>query len=438
MIARLLRIELRRNTMWMLLPLLAALLWAASPYGRGLKAPVVLWSSRSLAMQGTLQVLGPFAAGFAAWMASRETRRNLIDLLATTARSRWARQRTVLVASAAWGLVFYVVAGAILFALTARQATWGGPVWWPVAVGAVGVLAFTAFGFAAGMLLPGRFTAPMLAIGLLLGLQLSLALHFNHFSWISPAADSVSTDASVFYGVDPGLAVTQLLFMSGVVAAVLGIAVLGPAGTGRWTRAVAGTGREPAPGRAILSLHDGASNQAIPYTPVCASREPIPVCVHPAYRSILQSIAADLAPLTSEVAGLPGAPVRVMMSALQPAATITGTPPVLYLGQVVNTVGPMPASAIGAEARGQVAGAITGAPWNVSRTSLSPAQSAQFAIALGMVQATGLPVISREPPPSILSAAQRFAALPAAQRRAWLATHLLTLRAGHITLAELP
>jgi hypothetical protein len=24
----------------------------------------------------------------------------------------------------------------VLFALTAREATWGGPVWWPVAVGA--------------------------------------------------------------------------------------------------------------------------------------------------------------------------------------------------------------------------------------------------------------------------------------------------------------
>ena len=35
-------------------------------------------------------------------------------------------------------------------------------------------------------------------------------------------------------------------------------------------------------------------------------------------------------------------------------------------------------------------------------------------------------------------AAQRFAALPAAARHAWLVEHLAALRAGQITLAQLP
>ena len=35
-------------------------------------------------------------------------------------------------------------------------------------------------------------------------------------------------------------------------------------------------------------------------------------------------------------------------------------------------------------------------------------------------------------------AAERFAALPAQTRRAWLASHLAALRAGQITLAQLP
>jgi hypothetical protein len=34
--------------------------------------------------------------------------------------------------------------------------------------------------------------------------------------------------------------------------------------------------------------------------------------------------------------------------------------------------------------------------------------------------------------------AQRFAALPAAARHAWLVEHLAALRAGQITLAQLP
>ena len=36
------------------------------------------------------------------------------------------------------------------------------------------------------------------------------------------------------------------------------------------------------------------------------------------------------------------------------------------------------------------------------------------------------------------AAAQRFASLPAQTRRAWLASHLAALRAGQITLAQLP
>ena len=40
--------------------------------------------------------------------------------------------------------------------------------------------------------------------------------------------------------------------------------------------------------------------------------------------------------------------------------------------------------------------------------------------------------------PGVSAAAQRFAALSASARHAWLATHLAALRAGTITLAQIP
>jgi len=43
-------------------------------------------------------------------------------------------------------------------------SSWGGPPWWPVAAGAAVLCAFCALGFAAGVLLPGRFTAPLAAL----------------------------------------------------------------------------------------------------------------------------------------------------------------------------------------------------------------------------------------------------------------------------------
>ena len=45
---------------------------------------------------------------------------------------------------------------------------------------------------------------------------------------------------------------------------------------------------------------------------------------------------------------------------------------------------------------------------------------------------------SDAPSPAMAAAAKRLAALPAAVRYAWLAAHLGALRAGQVTLAELP
>ena len=39
---------------------------------------------------------------------------------------------------------------------------------------------------------------------------------------------------------------------------------------------------------------------------------------------------------------------------------------------------------------------------------------------------------------ALYQSARQFAALPAAARKAWLSRHLSALRAGHLTLAQLP
>jgi hypothetical protein len=395
-------------------------------------------------------------------MASREARRNLTDLLASTARSPGARRGAVLAVTAAWSVALYAVACAVLFALTAREATWGGPVWWPVAVGAAGVLAFTAFGFAAGAAVPSRFTAPLLAIGLLLVLQVSLVLH-SHYAWISPAADSISPGASVFFGVDPSLAIAQLIFLCGVIAAAVA-AIAAPTGparpTGFWARgpvaalaavgvaaigagvALAGTGRDQVPlGRVVPALYDPASGQPVRYTTVCDTHAPIPVCVHPAYRSLLATITADLAPLTSQFAGLPGMPVRVELAPdealTSPPPAITGRPPVLQVGKFINTSGPMTAAELAGSLRYEAASAVSLPAGGRKIRSLTAGQSAQAAVAFGLELVAG-PPLPRGGPATVTAAAHRYAALPASARRAWLATHLPALRAGHLTLAGLP
>jgi hypothetical protein len=84
-------------------------------------------------------------------------------------------------------------------------------------------------------------------------------------------------------------------------------------------------------------------------------------------------------------------------------------------------------------------------------TGDSPGASpAQHAVAAALRISAGLPPSSpsapgMQPPAAtgplpvpVRSAARRFAALPASARHAWLVHHLAALRAGRITLAQLP
>jgi hypothetical protein len=70
---------------------------------------------------------------------------------------------------------------------------------------------------------------------------------------------------------------------------------------------------------------------------------------------------------------------------------------------------------------------------------------AQQAVELALLQKAGTatqtgggPGNAHAKAEQVAAAARRFAALPAASRHAWLAAHLAALRAGRITLAQLP
>ncbi len=90
-----------------------------------------------------------------------------------------------------------------------------------------------------------------------------------------------------------------------------------------------------------------------------------------------------------------------------------------------------------------------GAPPRPDRRTLQ-AVAARVAVQEGLMVDAGLPLAVQQDQglnqvrlPGTLqaqvdAAAQRFAALPAATRHAWLAAHLAALRAGHLTLGQLP
>jgi hypothetical protein len=483
------RLELRHNGMPWVLPVAIALFWLIT-YRKTMAMPP-LWNVRSASMQtgSVLDFVCP-VVGAAAWMGSREARRHITDLVTITARPRWARLLATWAATTSWAMVGYLGCVAVLYGVTARQASWGGPLWWPVAVVVASLAAFSALGFAAGALVPSRFTAPVVAVAAFFVLALGTQpIHGSQSSWqVSPVVSApwdIGADGGVatFYPYLPDLSIAQVMFLAGLTMAALGALGLPKPSGGKALRAAAavvtaagllaagtaveltGTGKLDAHGMiAIPALHDAANDQPIRYVPVC-SRTVIPVCLNPAYASYLPAVAAALEPVLDEVAGLPGAPARISQAPAiyqQEAGNsvsvglvgplLSGAPPVYHLLLPDQVLGPaMTTRQLAGQVRasagpGIVASVIGDGPG---------ASQAQHAVAAALMTSVGVPLpgvgagtganqLSPELTPELapgspaFAAAQRFAALPASVKHAWLVQHLAPLRAGQITLAQLP
>jgi hypothetical protein len=443
--ARRLRLELRRNPMPWTLPLLAVLFWL-STYRQAMSDPP-LWNVRGSMLQAqTMLTFAPVLAGVAAWAGSREGRRGTADLVDVTGLPRWAGRLATWAAVTFWAEAAYLAGVAVIYGVTARQAVWGGPLWWLVAVGAATGAAACAVGFAAGSLAPSRFTAPLAAVIVFLALG-GGAFALQHgaratYSQIWPlnVEGAFPPDSfGIFYPFPPDLSIAQLMFVGGLGAAALGALGLPAVAGGRWLRAaaaavvvaglaaagtavgLAGTARLEAHGIVIPALHDAASDRPVPYTPVCGSAG-IPVCLQPAYRAYLPEVTTALDPLLHELAGLPGAPTRVTQVAVTSVQqgpsngigfgppAISGTPPVLYLplsgltlpgegtspaeftGEIQNNLLPLLNAFAGLQATPPQAGSGV--------TSRPPGQgaAAQLAVATALAQDAGL--LTQLPPGS--------------------------------------
>lgn len=439
-----------------LLPLLAVLLGATEIRNDLSHAP--LWAVRSMDLQIQVELTGAIVAAVAAWVATRDRRRQLTDLIVTTVRSPWSRQLAAWAAVTGWALVFYGACVAVVYGMTAAQTNWGGPIWWLPAVGAAAIVAFSAVGFAIGTALPSRFTAPLVAIVALFAPQIGvIAIQHGHpWGRVSFAEGATVPGTATFVPFHPGLSITQLLFLLGITGVALGTLALPRAAGSRRLRRVgaavttiglvaAGTGialadtaRETAQGIIIPTLHATADDRPIRATPVC-DHSGIPICVHPAYQAMLPVLSAQITPMLRQVTGLPGAPVRVEIGSTTPAADAAHA---LVIGPAVLANPGLTFDTVPPDLRTDVA---INAIQVVVAEGRGPIGPAQQAIAGALAQAMHLDLPGRNadsllpaPGSPAEAAAQRFAALPATTRHDWLAAHVEALRAGDLTVADIP
>jgi hypothetical protein len=484
-----------------LLPVLAAAFYV-STYRPAMNNPP-FWNIRSGMVQShTMLVFAPLLAGAGAWAGSRDGRRGLTDLVGVTAVPRWAGQVASWAAATIWAEALYLAGVGVLYGVTAHQSAWGGPLWWPVAVGAATVAASCAIGFAAGVRFPGRFTAGLAALVVFLALAggafaLQADATYAQIWPLNVQGPFPSDSYGIFHPYLPDLAIAQVMFLAGLTAAALGALGLPGAAGGRCLRGaaaavtvaglaaagtavgLAGTARLAADGMVVPALHDAASDRPTPYPPVCSGAA-VPVCLQPAYRSYLADVTGALGPLLREVADVPGAPVRVTqvaVTSVQSAPSngigfgppvIRGRPAVLYLplsGLTLPGEGNTPAAQFVSALRGQygpeIVAELVGLPPGTVAIGVNSVQGsdhvAQFAVAEALERVLSLappqaqavsaaPGAAARPAPSgpaspgsqLMAAIKRFAALPEATRHAWLVAHLAALRANRITLSEIP
>jgi len=119
---RLFTIETRRNIGFWAFPFLAGLAWLAWRINQGAEphSSVALWPQTSIDIAFAVAFVGPAAGGLAAWVAGRDRRRGMDDLLATTPLPVSRRELTLLAATTLWVLCAYLAAGTYQGINTAR------------------------------------------------------------------------------------------------------------------------------------------------------------------------------------------------------------------------------------------------------------------------------------------------------------------------------
>ena len=413
--------------------------------------PVAIWYDRSYDVQSLIGLIGPFVALVGAWKGAQAARlRKRSGVQSIT----WSRQVTSWAKTAIWGLLFYLLICAVVFLITATQATWGGPLLEPPLVAAVATLALSALGYTIGDLRPSRLAAPVVGAGVyvLQDWLPSLAPVRETIHHLSPTF-GVSATISVWYRVRPDLGIVQLTFLCGllflalaslafrkfimgrklypIISAACGIVLVAASIAGIASSTIDNYGIR------VPLVYKAANDQLIPYTPVC-SQAALRVCVHPAYSAELPQLSTLINHVAAPLVGLPGAPARAEQRA-------PNTGGFWHMSGNVLAVEPFAAHAPDwtnqpfiRRLSTEVAVGLVYTPGPVTTSSGGKSEHINLTT---MQQAIALYLLSQAnvtPDPSVLQPSsqaiafeQQFAAQPLAARHVWLAQHYAALLQGH-------
>lgn len=426
-------IEIRRGQGFWLLPLMVGPVWLLNAFRTDER--VILWARMTVLTLETYVIIGPLAAGLAAWMVDRDRRQQTTGMIGAVPRTPLQRDIVTLGAATFWGLIAYGAMACWFLGRGLLFATWGSPDLGIVLVGGVTVAAHAAIGFLFGRLFPGRFT-PLLAAALTYALPI-VTETVESTTWLwrfwlaSPLGLAEFNEPNVFFGRPDTYVSGSLLWMSGMLGVLwMATALLRSRSVTWWiglaaAGAIAVAGLNPLLHYAIPTTPGSESmRNGIPlmtrvsYEPACGTGKIVEVCVHPAYAARLDDASERFDRILAPVAGLPGVPTTLEQYSH---------------GQPVHESGQSTFDGFGDASIALAA-----------LEAVFPAQGrygksdAQQVISLWLVEQARLSYPFQAGDPGIDAATDRFAVLGAEDQRAWLEQHWNALHAGDLTLEDLP
>ena len=316
-----LRIELRCSIGLLAVPLLALVTWVLVI--NGMMTPEVrLWPETSQLTISTAFVLAPAAGALSAWVATRDRRRGMEEMLSVSACPPFVRELVTWAGTMLWPLLTCLGITGFYFFLTFREATWGRPLLAPLLLGLLYVVSYSAVGHAAGRWVPSRFTAPLVAVGLFFGAWGLIILPTQEIEpMLGPDPNAIAY-VNVFE--EPlGLWGWRILWPLGLTGAALSaVALKSRRSPLRWVAfavcAVAAFGSAAtivgAMGNESLAKKFGVyENEQIPYELVCEEGR-ITICVHPAYEKLLPKTAKTINKVAEPLKGIPNVPNRMVQA----------------------------------------------------------------------------------------------------------------------------
>lgn len=454
---RLILIELRFSYAWLFMPLaVVAAIWFFNAW---LWQPDRRWTVISSNIAQSFLLIGPAGAMWSAFVSAREGRSRLSDLTASMPASSLARHLLVIGTPVVGSVLAYAIGALVMMIWYGRRMTWGGPDWGLIGFGGLVVLACAVIGAAAGRIVPGRF-GPVIISG-------SLFLYFVMSYSIADAGTSLRGWALLAYPRDvsffgsplvtypSGITADQPPLIAGAVVCgsviVLAIAVL-TGSHGRWKVAMpfvlAGligftsalpmtTISDSDRATAIDAMRDGPT--PIENPPLVCAGDVITTCLHQIDARDLDEASAAVDTLLAPVHGLPGVPDRIEMRADEESEQ--GVLRARMAGHEIDAMqlsGVVIPAILDPGGNGQPLSPAEQVIATWLMLSVDPIEDAWFISPPGAASQPTDPERLDSWQAGIRQEAEGFASLQLEEQRAWLEANWDALRAGELTLEDLP